>query len=215
MVGFIFDGLIGQAAGALATGIAITVLLVGLLFFVISIIAERKRFSIAGYAVGAVLFLFLGYHLIPACGAVALRWKCDDMEQWLNQNVISHMNVSNLSELTPEESREIVDALVENVPLLGNYVSDLQLAGVIGSVVTSTVAGNRRSSLDSFVWESVLWSLAGLIIASVVIYTTMEYSGSGSRQRASVTGGQNRRSPTASAKRRRVVSGGGGSLRRR
>ncbi|MCM1094288.1 MAG: hypothetical protein NC421_10055 [Lachnospiraceae bacterium] len=214
MLCFIFNGLISQAAGALATGIVIAVLLVGLLFFVINIVAERGRFSIAGYAVGVALLLFLGYHVIPACGAVALRWKCDDIEQWLNQNVISRMDVNNLAELTPDESREVVDALVENVPLVGNYVNDLQLAGMSASVVTSTVAGEIRSTLDSFVWKSVLWSLAGLLVASVIIYKTMEFRASGSRQRAAVPGADNRRSPV-SANRRRAVSGGGGSLRRR
>ena len=203
MLCFIFNGLIAQAAGALITVIVITALLVGLLFFVIKLLTERGSFSLAGYAVGAALFLFLGYHVIPACGAVALRWKCDEIEQWLSQNVLNRMQFDNISEITPEESREVVDALVENVPLVSNYVSELQLAGMSASAVTSTVAGEIRSTLDTFVWKSVLWSLAGILVAAVLIYKTMEVRAS--RQRMAVSGGDNRRSP-ASANRRRAVN---------
>lgn len=83
--------------------------------------------------------------MIPACGAVALRWKCDEMEQWLTQNVISRMSFSDVSEITPEESREVIDALVDNVPLVGNYVNELQFAGMSAAAITSTVAGQIRS----------------------------------------------------------------------
>lgn len=212
---FIFDGLIGQAAGALAAGIGIALLLVALLFFVVNIIAERGRFTIAGYAVGVVLFLFLCYHLIPACGAVVLQWKCDEIELWLSQNVIDRMDRSGISELTPEESSKIVDALVENVPFLSDYVNELQLVGISASDATSAVAEKIRSGLRSFVLKSALWSFIGLIVASVVIYNTMKFSASRSRQQMPEPGRDNRRLPTAGRRRRVVSSGGGGSLRRR
>ncbi len=215
MLCFIFNELISQAAGALIIGLVITVLTVGLLFLAIKALADRSTFSLAGYAVGAILFLFLCYHVIPACGAVALRWKCDEMEQWLTQNVINHMSFSDVSEITPEESREVIDALVDNVPLVGNYVNELQLAGMSAAAITSTVAGQIRSSLDSFVWKSVLWSVAGILIAGVIIYKTLNIRSSRTTGRyAASPDSDRRRAPVSSGGRRRAVSGGG-SLRRR
>ncbi len=211
---FIFSGLISQAAGALATGVLITALLVGLVFFAIKIIAERGSFSLAGYAMGAALFLFLGYHVIPACGAVSLRWKCDEIEQWLNHNVISRLNSDDISDLTPEESREVVDALIDNVPLVGNYVNDLQLAGMRASAVTSTIAGEIRSTLDSFVWKSALWSLAGLLIASIIIYKTMGFRAESSRRNIVMASGGARRAPSSGSSRRIASSGIRNSRRR-
>lgn len=198
MLCFIFSGLLSDAAGALVVGVLVTVLLVGLAFFCVRA-ASDGRFSIAGYGTGFLLLLFLGYHVIPACGAMALRWKVDEVEVFVKDTIMTGQQFADVSELTPEESREVVDALVDNVPLVGNYIDRARLAGVSASAVATTISGQIRESLMSFILKSAGWSIAGLIVAAIIIYVTME-----GRVKSRATA---RRAITTSSARRRTGRG--------
>lgn len=161
------------SASSIIVGIIVTLLLVGLMFFIVKGFFPRSTFSPLSILVGLILTLFLGFRMITMCGAISLKWMCNDFETYVNSLIPDDM-LQEAVPLSETDTDMIIDKSIKKFPILSQLVDSRTFAGNnianIAEDITKTINGH----LNQFIWKSILWSLACLIIAAALVVWTLK-----------------------------------------
>lgn len=161
------------SAGSLIIGLIVTFLLVGLLFFIIKGFFPQSTFSPLSIVVGVILTFFLGYRMVTMCGAISLKWMCDDFETYINGLIPDEM----LQEAIPvsqSEADKIIDKALDEFPILSQFVGGGIFTGNNIDNIPEDITKTINDHLNRFIWKSILWSLVCLIIAAALVVFTLK-----------------------------------------
>jgi len=173
MLSLIYD-IIQYAFGSLVVGLVLAIGLVALLFFLIRGFYPKRTFSPLSILAGLVLTILLIFRLVPMCGAIALKWKCDDVKEWLDTEVVHPESYDTPRAISAEESEQLIEELIERYPIVDTFVGSGLFEGYDTSNISEAISDTLDSFLTPFVWKAVLWSLAYVIIAAAIVVYTMK-----------------------------------------
>lgn len=171
-IGLLYD-ILTYSAGSLIIGLIVTLLVVGLLFFIIKGFFPQSTFSPLSIVVGIVLTFFLGYRMVTMCGAISLKWMCDDFETYINGLIPDEM-LQKVVPVSQSEADMIIDKALDEFPILSQFVGGGTFTGTDTSNVAHVMAKTLNDFLNQFIWESLLWSFLYLVIASALVVWTLK-----------------------------------------
>lgn len=159
-----FFSLLSTGVSCVFYGIIATAAIMAILYFVLKSLSQGIVKSIPFYITGVILAFLLTCNLSIVIGAFQVKETTEAMEVSLRQLSETVSGVVNAN-----ESQEIFDFLVDQYPLLGNY---LQLADFSGNNVTDLVFAmpqEVRSEMNDVIWSNLLWALVYIVIACLVV----------------------------------------------
>lgn len=171
-IGLLYD-ILTYSAGSLIIGLIVTLLLVGLLFFIVKGFFPQSTFSPLSIVVGVVLTFFLGYRMITMCGAISLKWMCDDFETYIN-GLIPEKMLQEAVPLSESETDVIMDKALNEFPILSQFVGGGTFIGNDTSNIAHAMATTLNEFLNQFIWQSLLWGFVYLVIAAALVVWTLK-----------------------------------------
>lgn len=167
--------IITYAIGSLFIGIALAVLLTFALFWIIRACYPRSTFSMLSIITGIILVILLSYQMISMCGAIGMKWKCDDFEVYIN-NMIPEDELIYPRSLSKQETHQMMDQAIEEFPLIGYYVGWGDFWGYDTSNIAHVMADTVNDFLNQFIWEALLWSLIETLLAAIIVVWSIHKS---------------------------------------
>lgn len=171
-ISLLYD-ILTYSAGSLIIGVLVTLLLVGLMFFIVKGFFPQSTFSLLSIVVGIILTLFLGYRMVTMCGAISLKWMCDDFEVYVNSLIPDDVRQAAVP-LSEGGANKFVSRAIDEFPILSQFVGSGTFIGTDTSNIAHVMAETLNGFLNQFIWKSLLWSLLYLIIASALVVWTLK-----------------------------------------
>lgn len=165
--------IVTYSAGSLIIGVLLTIVLEILLFVTIKGFFPKSVFSPFSLIVGIILALFLGFRMVPLCGAVSLKWMCIDFENYIVSLIPQDILSSELI-VDQEYTDQLIDRALDEFPIFASFVESGTFIGQSAAEIAHIMADTLNSFLNQFIIEAVLWSLFYLFIASALVVWTMK-----------------------------------------
>ena len=198
-----------HAGWSVVVGILLAVAFVGLLLFLIRGFYPKSTFSPLSMVTAVLLGLLLCLEFIPLCASVALKWRLDDFELWINENVVHPELFKIPEEVTTEESKEIIKKAVDEYPILGVIVGSGEFTGFDTSNIASAMKDELNSFLNRIIIKLLLIALVETAFCAFVIIKTQSRIMQNRRETRNVGNG----SHTSTLGSRRTSRPGGGRRR--
>lgn len=191
------------SAGSLVIGVLLTIAFVVLLFVIIKGFFPKSAFSPLSIVVGVIFACFLGYRMVSLCGAVSLKWMCDDFEEYMTSLIPPELRAADMP-VDKEFTDQMMGRALDEFPIFSSFVGSGTFEGMSMSEVAHVMADTLNSFLNQFILEAILWSLFYLAVAAALVVWTMKKEWDNRL-------GQSHRRPTSSSgsyTRQRYVSHG-------
>lgn len=175
MIGTFIDILL-YSFGSLFWGILIGLACLLVFYLLVKGWWKDAKFSPFTYLTGGVLGLLLIFQCTLICGSLAIMNKADEFESLVTQVVqqMADTGYASLSDVVDEqESQEVMDQLVENHPILGNYVDWADFSGHTLAELPASMTETLKSYLKRYIVRRLLWSLAFVVVAAVIVNYTI------------------------------------------
>lgn len=202
----ILPEILRHAGWSVVVGILLAVAFVGLLLFLIRGFYPKSTFKPMSIATAVVLGLLLCLEFIPLCASVALKWRLDDFEMWINENVVHPELYKIPKEVTTEESKEIIQQAVNEYPILGVLVGSGEFTGFNTSSIAAAMKDELNIFLNRIILKLILIALLETAVCAFVIIKTQGRILQRRRETRSVVGGL--RSSTLGSRRTSRPGGG-------
>ena len=158
-----FFSLLSTGISCIFYGIITTAAIMAILYFILKSLSQGIVKSIPFYITGVILAFLLICNFSIAIGAWQVKESTESMELSLRQFAEQASGVVNAS-----ESQAIFDMLVDDYPMLGNY---LQLADFSGNHVADLIFAmpqEIRSEMNDVIWSNLLWTLGYIVVACII-----------------------------------------------
>jgi hypothetical protein len=172
-MGMLFDIFI-YSFGNIPLGIFITIVGVGLMFFIIKSWFANRTFSLISLFIGMILFFFLSFQSILLCGAVTIRSYCPEVETAINT---WEKNTPSNVELTPEDSQKILEQIQGEWPIVSRYISGADFRGYNSRNIGHAMASELRSHMNWYILRRTGWCLFFVILGAAIVIRSMENNG--------------------------------------
>ena len=173
MYSLIFFEVLRYSLGSLFWGILLTLVGVGLLFFIIRGFYPRSTFTPLSFLVGAILFVLLAFQAVLLCGAVRIKGYSDEVRMCINRSIPAYWS-GNTVDLTPGECQELLDRVIEAYPLVGYYVDYADFRGFNTQNIADNMVDELHSYLNKFIWRRVGWSFLFVAIGAFIVIKTLD-----------------------------------------
>lgn len=170
-LGLLYE-ILKYATGSVIIGVALALLLTFALFYIIRSCYPRSTFSVPSIITGIILVFLLSYEMIIMCGAIGLKWKCDDFEVYIN-NLIPEEERLFPRELSKLETHQMIDQAKEEFPLIDYYVAYGDFGGYNTTNIAHEMAETLSAFLNQFIWEALFWSLIKTLLAAIIVVWTI------------------------------------------
>lgn len=167
-IGVIFH----YAIDCIFIGALFTLIGVGLLFFLVRGFYKNYAFSPMSFGVAIILFFLLTYQSILMCGAIKIKNLSEDVRITINQQLPSYWS-NDPQTITPGDSQELLDVIVENFPLVGQYLNIADFQGYDTTTIANAMVDEINSYMNKFIWKRIAWSLLFICIGVWGIIKTM------------------------------------------
>lgn len=148
----IIFNLLTEAIEVVFYGVLSAVALMALLYGVLKLMSDGIVRSIPFYLTGVVLFPLLAIQFSLLIGAMQVRSSTDAVEMTVNQMVEGMYGT-----LGANDSQQLLDELMEEMPLLGVYVNTADFSGNTYEEVGSAVAETMHEYLSWYALRRLLW----------------------------------------------------------
>ncbi|MDO4930671.1 MAG: hypothetical protein Q4E59_06010 [Bacteroidales bacterium] len=170
-MGIVFD-ILFNSIGSIFLGLLLTFVIVGLIYWLVQALSSNNStFSPVGYFAGGLLFFFLAFQMILICGAFTVKSYVDNVEETINGFVAA---LPQDEILTDGENQNIMDHVVEEYPLVGNYIDTAKLSGQTASDFAHATASALRASINSYILRRAGWSLLFILLSTTCMAMTMK-----------------------------------------
>ncbi|MBE6281985.1 MAG: hypothetical protein E7095_08025 [Bacteroides sp.] len=159
-----FFSLLETGVSCVFYGIIVTAVIMSILYFILKSLSKGIVKSIPFYITGVILAILLVCKFSVVIGAFWVKDSTSSMELSLKQLTENAYGVVNVN-----ESQAIFDMLIDDYPMLGNY---LQLADFSGNHVADLALAMPkvvREEMNSVIWTNLLWILIYIVVACVVV----------------------------------------------
>ena len=152
-------------------GILIAVACMALFVFLIKGWYKDATFSPVSYVVGALLFLLLSFQCVLIVGSLKIIDMSDEYERQITTIVESAY--SPLDEVTQSQASDIIDAIIEEFPILHYYVSGGEFSGFTAKELPHAIAQELRSFMRWYIFRRILWCLGFAIVGALCVIKSM------------------------------------------
>ena len=159
-----FFSLLGTGISCIFYGIIATAVIMSVLFFSLKSLSKGIVKSVPFYITGVILAFLLICNFSITIGAYQVKESTEAMELSLRQLTEQVSGVVNAN-----ESQAIFDVLVDEFPMLGNFLQFADFSGNNVSDLALAMPREVRSEMDDVIWSNLLWALAYIAIACVVV----------------------------------------------
>lgn len=160
------------SVGSLFWGILLTLLGMGLLFFLIKGFYPKSVFTPVSFLVGVILFFFLSIQSILICGAVKVKSMSAALETTVNSYIPDSWKLQN-REITAADSQQIVENLGGDYALFSHYIDWADFHGHSANEVAAAMMDEMNSFLNAFIWRRVGWSLLFVLLGTFIVIRTL------------------------------------------
>lgn len=165
--------IVSYSLGNLFLGILLTIVGVGLMFFLIRSWFSNSSFTPFSYIIGFVLFLFLSFQAVLLCGAVTIKSYCDEVEVAINEWV---RNLPEDVRFDQESSQQILEQIQREWPLVGYFVGGADFTGHTPVNIAHAMISELHSFMNEFILRRIGWSILFVVIGALIVIKTMEHS---------------------------------------
>ncbi|MBQ7042514.1 MAG: hypothetical protein IJN66_09725 [Muribaculaceae bacterium] len=159
------------AFGSMLLGVFITIIGVGLLFYLVKSFYPKYTFTPITYIVGAILFILLAYHSILICGAFKIKGMTDD----IGVSVTEYISVYNIDHyFTEEETQDIINSLRDDYPLFACYVGSGDFSNHTPSTIVQAMIDECHEFMNIFILKHLGWCVAFIAIGTFIVIKTMD-----------------------------------------
>lgn len=159
----IIFNLLTEAIEVVFYGVLSAVALMALLYGVLKLMSDGIVRSIPFYLTGVVLFPLLAIQFSLLIGAMQVRSSTDAVEMTVNQMVEGMYGT-----LGANDSQQLLDELMEEMPLLGVYVNTADFSGNTYEEVGSAVSETIHEYLSWYALRRLLW-ICGFVVVGCFI----------------------------------------------
>ena len=158
-----FFDLLRFSFSSLFYGVIATASIMAILFFILKTLSEGIVRSIPFYITGVILFILLTSNLMLLIGARQVQSTTESMELYLRQMTEGYQGI-----VSTNESQQVFDSLVEEFPLLGDYLQLADFGGNDISELPTLMSECIREEMSSFIWNRVWWIIGSIVVACVI-----------------------------------------------
>lgn len=151
-------------------GVLIAISCMALFVFLIKGWYKDATFSPVSYLVGAVLFLFLSFQCVLIVGSLKIISMTDDYEQQITALVQSY---SPEDEVSQAQASEVIDAIINEFPILEYYISGGEFSGYTASQLPTAVAQELRSFMRWYIFRRILWCLGFVAVGAFLVIRSL------------------------------------------
>lgn len=151
-------------------GVLIAISCMALFVFLIKGWYKDATFSPVSYLVGAVLFLFLSFQCVLIVGSLKIISMTDDYEQQITALVQSY---SPEDEVSQAQASEVIDAIINEFPILEYYISGGEFSGYTASQLPAAVAQELRSFMRWYIFRRILWCLGFVAVGAFLVIRSL------------------------------------------
>jgi len=173
-------------------GIVLTILGVGLMFFLIQGCYPKYTFRLPSYIVGFILFFFLGYQITCMVGAMAIKGSTDEINFSIKSKLPDYWTGTH-REITPGESQELMNYVTKEYPLVGLYLGNADFQGYDATQIANAMTDKIDEYMNWYILRRVGWSILFIVIGVFIVIKTMTTASSLSKRRNSSSGSRIRR----------------------
>lgn len=173
-----FFSLLTTAFSCIFYGVITTAVIMSILYFVLKSLSKGIVQSFPFYITGLILAFLLICNLSVLIGAFQVKSTTEAMELSLRQLTENTSGIVNA-----KESQAVFDYLVDEYPLLGNYLQIADFSGNDISNLAMVIPEVVRKEMNHVIWSKFLWSLGYIVVACFIAILFEQ----GQRQRKGVT----------------------------
>jgi len=151
-------------------GVLIAVSCMALFVFLIKGWYKDATFSPVSYLVGAVLFLFLSFQCVLIVGSLKIISMTDEYEQQITALVQSY---SPEDEVSQAQASEVIDAIINEFPVLEYYISGGEFSGYTASQLPAAIAQELRSFMRWYIFRRILWCLGFVAVGAFLVIRSL------------------------------------------
>lgn len=151
-------------------GVLIAIFCMALFVFLIKGWYKDATFSPVSYLVGAVLFLFLSFQCVLIVGSLKIISMTDDYEQQITALVQSY---SPEDEVSQAQASEVIDAIINEFPILEYYISGGEFSGYTASQLPAAIAQELRSFMRWYIFRRILWCLGFVAVGAFLVIRSL------------------------------------------
>lgn len=166
----LFD-IIRFSAGSIFWGVLIAMVCMALFVLIIKGWWKNAVFTVATYAVGAVLFVLLSIQCILICGSIRIMNTAGYYEQQITGIVNSIYDSADM--IYVEQSSGIIDSLTDKYPILNNYIGGGEFSGYSAAELPHAMADELRSFMKKYIVRRLLWCLGFVLVGGVIAVKTI------------------------------------------
>ena len=165
-------------------GILIAVACMALFVFLIKGWYKDATFSPVSYLVGIILFLFLSFQCVLIAGSLKIISMTDEYEQQIVALVDAY---SPNDEVSMDEASDVVDAIIDEFPILEYYIGGGEFAGYTASELPHVMVKELRSFMWWYIFRRILWCLGFVIVGAVSVIKSLSKNYIGVRRQRAQT----------------------------
>lgn len=151
-------------------GVLIAIFCMALFVFLIKGWYKDATLSPVSYLVGAVLFLFLSFQCVLIVGSLKIISMTDDYEQQITALVQSY---SPEDEVSQAQASEVIDAIINEFPILEYYISGGEFSGYTASQLPAAIAQELRSYMRWYIFRRILWCLGFVAVGAFLVIRSL------------------------------------------
>ena len=184
----IFFSILQFAASSLFWGVLMAVAMLALFIFIVRGWWKDALFTVWTYVASVLLGILRAFQCTLMVGAIKLKSTCDVFEEKLTQIVeAAHYHAGEI--VSPEASADMFNQLMEEYPLISNYVGAIAGSedGINGS---GYIYGENytardmphglieyfRGLLTDYIMRRIYWSLGFAIVLGIIAILTIKKS---------------------------------------
>lgn len=144
-------------------GLALTVAVMAVLYLLLRSFSKSIVRTPIFFVIGVILAMLLLVNCTMLVGAIQAKGLADSAEMLLNQLVCGMSGMVNV-----RDSQLAMDAVTEELPLLGVFVNLADFSGVETSEIPAAMHQAIVDYLNSYIWRRVGW-IAGFIVVACLL----------------------------------------------
>lgn len=159
----VFWGLFSTAISSVLYGIVITAAILAILYGVLKAISNGIVRSTPFFITGVVMTVLLIIQCSLLVGAIEAKSYAEPVEIYLTQQFEGQQGI-----IGAQDSQQIMNAVVENFPIIGTYLDLANFAGHDISEIAQLMHKTMVDYLNSYIWHRVFWILGIIAVACFI-----------------------------------------------
>ena len=160
----IFFSLISTAFSSIFYGLIATIAIIAIIYFALKAFNPGIVQTPVFYVTGALLVVLLFIQTSLMFGAMQAKDTADTAQQYISGLIENYQGIANA-----EESRQAIDAIADEFPIIGNFVDLTVFYGQSIADLPTSIHATVTNYLNSYIWHRIWWMLGIILTACIVV----------------------------------------------